>query len=175
MHRTHTCGQLNPHHLGEKVTLAGWIANRRDHGGITFIDLRDRYGISQLVFDPGVYPESASIIESARAEWVIKVEGEVRPRPVGQENENLSTGAIEIIVHTCTIVSKAKTPPFEINDHGNINEDIRLKYRYLDLRRDIQRKKIEFRAKVNNYTRKWFSEKGFLEVQTPIFTVSSPE
>jgi len=78
-------------------------------------------------------------------------------------------------VHTCTIVSKAKTPPFEINDHSNINEDIRLKYRYLDLRRDIQRKKIEFRAKVNNYTRKWFAEKGFLEVQTPIFTVSSPE
>ncbi len=175
MHRTHTCGQLNGHHLGEKVTLAGWIANRRDHGGIAFIDLRDRYGITQLVFDPQAYPESASTIESARAEWVIKIEGEVRPRPAGQENANLPTGSIEILVQTCTIVSKSKTPPFEVNDHGNINEDIRLKYRYLDLRRDIQRKKIEFRAKVNNYTRKWFGEKGFLEVQTPIFTVSSPE
>ena len=175
MHRTHTCGQLNSHHLGEKVTLAGWIANRRDHGGIAFIDLRDRYGISQLVFDPQTYPEAANTIESARAEWVIKIEGEVRARPAGQENTHLSTGTIEILVEKCAIVSKAKTPPFEINDHGNINEDIRLKYRYLDLRRDIQRKKIEFRAKVNNYTRKWFSEKGFLEVQTPIFTVSSPE
>jgi aspartyl-tRNA synthetase len=159
MHRTHTCGQLNAHHLGEKVTLSGWIANRRDHGGIAFIDLRDRYGITQLVFDPQSFPEAAALIESARAEWVIKIEGEVRSRPSGQENPNLSTGAIEILVHKCTIVSKAKTPPFEISDHGNINEDIRLKYRYLDLRRDIQRKKIEFRAKVNTYTRKWFSEK----------------
>jgi aspartyl-tRNA synthetase len=99
----------------------------------------------------------------------------VRPRPQGQTNAHLPTGEIEILVHACTIVSRAKTPPFEINDHGNINEDIRLKYRYLDLRREVQRKKIEFRAKVNDYTRKWFSEKGFLEVQTPIFTVSSPE
>lgn len=175
MYRTHTCGQLNAHHLWEKVTLAGWIANRRDHGWIIFIDLRDRYGISQLVFDAQYYPEAAGLIESARAEWVIQIEWEVRSRPTGQENTHLSTGEIEILVEKCTIISKAKTPPFEINDHGNINEDIRLKYRYLDLRRDIQRKKIEFRAKVNNYTRKWFSEKGFIEIQTPIFTVSSPE
>jgi len=175
MHRTHTCGQLNAHHLSEKVTLSGWIANRRDHGGIIFIDLRDRYGITQLVFDPQTHEEVTKIIESARSEWVIKIEWEVRSRPQGQTNAHLPTGEIEILVHACTIVSKAKTPPFEINDHGNINEDIRLKYRYLDLRREVQRKKIEFRAKVNDYTRKWFSEKGFLEVQTPIFTVSSPE
>jgi len=175
MHRTHTCGQLNAHHLGETITLAGWVANRRDHGGIAFIDLRDKYGITQLVFDPQAYPEAATSIDSARAEWVIKVVGEVRSRPSGQENAHLPTGSIEILVHTCTIISKSKTPPFEINDHGNINEDIRLKYRYLDLRREVQRKKIEFRAKVNNYTRKWFTEKGFLEIQTPIFTVSSPE
>ncbi len=175
MHRTHTCGQLNAHHLGEKVTLSGWIANRRDHGGITFIDLRDRYGITQLVFDPQLHPEAAGIIESARSEWVIKIEWEVRSRPAGQENNTLTTGAIEILVQTCQILSKSKTPPFDVSDHNTTNEDIRLKYRYIDLRRDIQRKKIEFRAKVNSYTRKWFSGKDFLEIQTPIFTVSSPE
>lgn len=175
MHRTHTCGQLNGHHLGEKVKLSGWIANRRDHGGIAFIDLRDRYGLTQLVFDPQLYPELIKIIENARSEWVITIEWEVRSRPQGQENNQLTTGTIEILVTSCIIVSRAKTPPFEINDHNTINEDIRLKYRYLDLRREIQRKKIEFRAKVNDYTRKWFREKWFLEIQTPIFTVSSPE
>lgn len=175
MHRSHTCGQLTAHHIGQKVTLSGWVANRRDHGGIIFIDIRDRYGITQLVFDPQTHTEAAQIIESARAEWVIKIEGEVRARPSGQENSELMTGAIEVLVHECSILSKAKTPPFEISDHSTSSEDIRYKYRYLDLRRDIQRKKIEFRAQVNAYAREWFRKNEFLEVQTPLFTVSSPE
>ncbi|MCB9806554.1 aspartate--tRNA ligase [Candidatus Peribacteria bacterium] len=140
-----------------------------------FIDIRDRYGITQLVFDPQTHAEASHIIESARAEWVIKIEGEVRARPSGQENNDLTTGAIEVLVSTCSILSKSKTPPFEISDHSASNEDIRYKYRYLDLRRDIQRKKIEFRAKVNAYAREWFQKNGFLEIQTPLFTVSSPE
>lgn len=175
MHRSHTCGQLTAHHIGQTVTLSGWVANRRDHGGIIFIDIRDRYGISQLVFDPQKSAETVTIIDAARSEWVIKIEGEVRARPAGQENPNLITGAIEVLVTGCSILSKAKTPPFEISDHSESSEDIRYKYRYLDLRRDVQRKKIEFRAQVNAYAREWFRNGGFLEVQTPIFTVSSPE
>ncbi len=175
MHRTHTCGELTTHHIDTIVTLSGWVANRRDHGGIIFIDLRDKYGITQLVFDPQEHPEAAQKIDPARSEWVVKIEGKVRARPVGQENKDIPTGSIEILVTRCEILSKSKTPPFEISDHSTSSEDIRYKYRYLDLRRDIQRKKIEFRAKVNAYTRKWFGEKQFLEVQTPLFTVSSPE
>jgi aspartyl-tRNA synthetase len=159
MHRSHTCGQLTAHHIGQTITLAGWVANRRDHGGIIFIDIRDKYGITQLVFDPQTHVEAAKIIESARAEWVIKIEGEVRARPSGQENSDLITGAIEIAVSACSIISRAKTPPFEISDHSASSEDIRYKYRYLDLRRDVQRKKIEFRATVNTYAREWFREK----------------
>ncbi len=175
MHRTHTCGQLNAHHIGQTVTLSGWVANRRDHGGIIFIDLRDRYGLTQVVFDPQTYAEAAKIVDAARSEWVIKIEWTVRARPEGQANNDLFTGAIEVLVHECSILNKAKTPPFEISDHSTSSEDIRYKYRYLDLRRDIQRKKIEFRAKVNAYAREWFRKNEFLEVQTPIFTVSSPE
>lgn len=175
MHRTHTCGQLTSHQIGQTVTLAGWIANRRDHGGIIFIDLRDRYGITQIVCDPNHEKKVTEIIDQARSEWVIKIEGTVRARPAGQENQNLTTGAVEVLVTKAEIISKSKTPPFEISDFGDINEDIRYKYRYLDLRRSIQRKKIEFRAVVNAYAREWFRDHDFLEVQTPIFTVSSPE
>ena len=114
-------------------------------------------------------------MDTARSEWVIKIEGTVRARPSGQENLAMNTGAIEVLVNACHILNKAKTPPFEISDHSTSSEDIRYKYRYLDLRRDVQRKKIEFRAKVNSYAREWFRGRDFLEVQTPIFTVSSPE
>lgn len=98
MHRTHTCGQLTAHNIGQAITLSGWVANRRDHGGIIFIDIRDKYGLTQLVFDPQTHPEVAAIIEPARAEWVVKIEGEVRARPSGQENSDLTTGAIEVLV-----------------------------------------------------------------------------
>ncbi|MDD3120175.1 MAG: OB-fold nucleic acid binding domain-containing protein, partial [Candidatus Gracilibacteria bacterium] len=175
MHRTHTCGDLNSSHIGQEITLAGWVNSRRDHGGIIFIDLRDRYGVTQIVFDPEDDKNAWEIADSCRSEFVIKVTGKVRPRPAGQENPKLKTGEIEIIISNIKILSKSKTPPFEISEFSEANEDIRLKYRYLDLRRKQTLNKIEYRAKLMHFTRNWFTEKNFLEIQTPIFTVSSPE
>lgn len=175
MHRTHTAGELNATHIGQTVTLSGWVANRRDHGGLIFIDLRDRYGITQTVFDPSSDKDAWAIADTFRSEYVVKLEGEVRARPEGQENPNLATGEIEVIIHSAKILSKSDVPPFEISEHTGASEDIRLKYRYLDLRRKSVFDKINYRAKMNKFTRDWFTEHGFLEVQTPLFTASSPE
>ncbi len=175
MHRTHTAGELTAKNIGETVTLAGWVANRRDHGGLIFIDLRDRYGITQTVYDPTENAEAHKIADTFRSEYVVKLVGKVRRRPEGQENERLSTGEIEVIISHAEVISKSEVPPFEINEHTWASEDIRLKYRYLDLRRKSIFDKIAFRAEMNKFTRDWFTEHGFLEVQTPIFTVSSPE
>lgn len=175
MHRTHTCGELNASHVGQTVTLSGWVANRRDHGGIIFIDLRDRYGITQTVYDPTVSESAWKIADAFRSEYVVKLVGNVRRRPDGQTNEKLATGEIEIIILEAQVLSESKTPPFEITDHVNTNEEIRLKHRYLDLRRRSVLDNVLFRAKMNHFTRNWFTENGFIEVQTPIFTVSSPE
>lgn len=175
MHRSHTAGELNASHIGQNVTLSGWVANRRDHGGLIFIDLRDRYGITQTVFDPSVYEDAWKIADTFRSEFVVKLEGTVRQRPEGQENKNISTGEIEVIISSAKILSKSDVPPFEISEHTGASEDIRLKYRYLDLRRKSVFDKIAYRAKMNKFTRDWFTENGFLEVQTPIFTASSPE
>ncbi len=175
MHRTHTAGEIDATHIGQTVTLAGWVANRRDHGGLIFIDLRDRYGITQTVYDPTENQEAWKIADTFRSEYVVKLIGKVRKRPEGQENERLSTGEIEVIISYAETISKSEVPPFEINEHTGASEDIRLKYRYLDLRRKSIFDKIAFRATMNKFTRDWFTEHGFLEVQTPIFTVSSPE
>jgi aspartyl-tRNA synthetase len=175
MHRSHTAGELNTSHIGQTVTLAAWVANRRDHGGLIFIDLRDRYGITQTVYDPTENAEAHAIADTFRSEYVVKVTGIVRARPEGQENDKLSTGGIEVIISHAEIISKSEVPPFEINEHTGAAEEIRLKYRYLDLRRKSIFDKIAFRAEMNKFTRDWFTENGFLEVQTPIFTASSPE
>lgn len=175
MHRTHTCGELTAAHIGQEVILSGWVANRRDHGGIIFIDLRDRYGITQMVFDPQDNEAAWKIADLFRSEYVVKLTGKVRPRPEGQANPNLVTGEIEIIVLSAQILAESKTPPFEISDHTTANEEIRFKHRYLDLRRAKVLENVKFRAVMNHFTRNWFTEKGFTEVQTPIFTVSSPE
>lgn len=176
MLRTHTCNDLTLRNVGEKVTLSGWVSNRRDHGGIIFIDLRDRYGITQIVFDPEFFAEPHQIADTFRSEFVIQVIGEVRSRPDGQANQNLHTWEIEIIVCETKILSKSKTPPFELDDHGaTSNEEIRYKHRFIDLRRRKVLNNVIFRSKFLNFTRNWFSENDFLEVQTPIFTVSSPE
>ena len=175
MHRTHTAGELTAKHIGETVTLSGWVANRRDHGWLIFIDLRDRYGITQTVYDPTENSEAHAIADTFRSEFVVKLTGKVRRRPEGQENEKLSTGEIEVIISKAEVLSKSEVPPFEINEHTGAAEEIRLKYRYLDLRRKSVFDKIAFRATMNKFTRDWFTENGFLEVQTPIFTVSSPE
>jgi aspartate--tRNA ligase len=175
MHRTHTAGELNASNIGQNVTLSGWVANRRDHGGLIFIDLRDRYGITQTVFDPSHNQDAWQIADTFRSEYVVKLTGVVRARPEGQENKNISTGEIEVIIHEAKILSKSDVPPFEVSEHTGASEDIRLKYRYLDLRRNSVFNKIAYRAMMNKYTRDWFTEKGFIEVQTPLFTASSPE
>lgn len=175
MHRSHTCGELTAAHIGQEVVLSGWVANRRDHGGIIFIDLRDRYGITQMVFDPQDNESAWKIADSFRSEYVVKLTGKVRHRPEGQTNPNLVTGEIEIITLSAEILAESKTPPFEISDHTTANEEIRFKHRYLDLRRAKVLENVKFRAIMNHFTRNWFTTKGFIEVQTPIFTVSSPE
>jgi aspartyl-tRNA synthetase len=175
MHRTHTAGELTSSHIGQTVTLAGWVANRRDHGWLIFIDLRDRYGITQTVYDPTENQDAWKVADTFRSEYVVKLTGIVRARPEGQTNDKLSTGEIEVIISKAEVISKSEVPPFEITEYTGAAEDIRLKYRYLDLRRKSIFDKIAFRAEMNKFTRDWFTEHGFLEVQTPIFTVSSPE
>lgn len=175
MHRTHTAGELNATHIGQTVTLSGWVANRRDHGGLIFIDLRDRYGITQTVYDPTENADAHKVADTFRSEYVVKLTGTVRARPEGQTNDKLSTGDIEVIISHAEILSKSEVPPFEINEHTGASEEIRLKYRYLDMRRKSIFDKIAFRAEMNKFTRDWFTDNGFIEIQTPIFTVSSPE
>ena len=177
MLRTHKCNELTSKNIGEKVELAGWVSNRRDHGGIVFIDLRDRYGLTQVVFDPEDNKEAWSIADSCRSEYVIKATGTVRPRPEWQANPNMVTWEIEVIINdNVEILSKSKTPPFEIDGHWELaNEEVRYTHRYIDLRREQALENIKFRSKFVAHTKNWFLQKDFLDVQTPIFTASSPE
>jgi len=175
MYRSHTCGQLNTSNIWQEVTLSGWVANRRDHGGIIFIDLRDRYGITQTVFDPEDDKTAWAIADTFRSEYVVKLTGVIRARPEGQANDKLVTGGIEVVIKKAEILAKSKTPPFEINDYTEANEEVRYKHRYIDLRRSGPLDNVMFRSKFLNYTRNWFTSRDFLDIQTPIFTVSSPE
>ncbi|MFK7779807.1 MAG: aspartate--tRNA ligase [Candidatus Gracilibacteria bacterium] len=176
MLRSHKCSELKKENIGEKVTLSGWVSNRRDHGGIIFIDLRDRYGLTQVVFDPEDDKLSWETANTFRSEYVIQVEGTVRSRPEGQANSRMETGEIEIIVSNVSLLSKSKTPPFELDEHSTeANEDIRLKYRYLDIRRKKILDYIKFRSSMTNYIRNWFSTRDFIDIQTPILANSSPE
>lgn len=176
MHRSHNCNELTAKNIGEEVTLSGWVSNRRDHGGIIFIDLRDRYGLSQVVFDPEDDKAAWELADTFRSEYVIKATGTVRSRPEGQANPNMFTGEIEVIISKVELISKAKTPPFELDGHWEqANEEIRLKYRYLDIRTQRIQDFIKFRSQMTTYTRNWFTQKDFLDVQTPILANSSPE
>ncbi|MEA3304183.1 MAG: aspartate--tRNA ligase [Patescibacteria group bacterium] len=177
MYRSHTCGELTAAHDKDKVVLSAWVRRRRDHGGLIFIDLADRYGMTQIVFDPESDRQAHAMADSLRSEYVIRVEGSVRKRPEGMTNPNMTTGEIEVLVSDLQIVSKSKTPPFELDESGSVEagEEVRLKHRYLDLRRQSVQNIMQFRAKMNKVTRDWFSSRDFTEVQTPIFTVSSPE
>ncbi len=177
MLRTHKCDELRSKNIWEEVTLSAWVSNRRDHWGIIFIDLRDRYGLTQVVFDPKDNVEAHKIADSFRSEYVIKVTWTVRARPEWQENPNMNTWEIEIIIDKLVeILSKSKTPPFELDGHCELaNEEIRYKHRYIDLRRAKALENIKFRSNFVNFTKNWFIEKDFLDVQTPIFTASSPE
>lgn len=175
MYRTHTCGDLRLSDKGKTVTLSGWVHRRRDHGGIIFIDLRDRYGLTQIVFDPKVNDEAWKTADSVRPEFVLKVKGEVRKRIEGQDNKNLSTGEIEVYIDEIEILNQSKTPPFEIDQEKAVNEELRLKYRYLDLRHERLRDNIILRHKMIKLIRDFMDKEGFLEIETPILIKGTPE
>ena len=175
MLRTHTCGELRITHLAETVTVAGWMQSRRDHGGVIFVDLRDRYGLTQVVFEPTHNPRVHEQADTLRREYVVKVTGKVRARREGMENPKLDTGQIEILADELEILNAAETPPFEIDDRTEASEDLRLQYRYLDLRRPIMRDRIIFRHKVVESVREYLNSKGFLEIETPLLIRSTPE
>lgn len=174
--RTFNCGSLRKENIGQTVTLAGWVHRRRDHGGLIFIDLRDRFGLTQLVFDPEKNPEAHTAGEKLRSEYVIAIEGKVIPRREGMTNPKLATGEIEVQVVTMEVLSRAKTPPFSICDEQiEVNEELRLKYRYLDIRRGDIAEKLVKRHKAMLATRHYLDENGFLEIATPILGKSTPE
>ena len=175
MKRTHTCGELTAKDVNKKVILAGWCATRRDHGGVIFIDLRDRYGITQIVFDPSDNIESHKAAESLRREDVLIVEGGVRNRPQGMANDRMHTGEIEILVSKIISTSRAQTPPIEIEDRLEASEETRLKYRYLDLRRPKMQKQIMFRYKIAMAIREYLTKENFIEIETPMLIKTTPE
>lgn len=173
--KTHTCGQLRTEHAGQTVTLAGWVHRRRDHGGLIFIDLRDRWGITQIVFNPDTSAEAHTAARDLRMEYVVKVTGSVRRRPPGLENPDLATGEIEVIAEVAEILNPAKTPPFYINEDSPVDETLRLRYRYLDLRRHRMQRNLILRHRVVKFIRDFLSDEGFIEVETPILFKSTPE
>lgn len=175
MYKTHTCGELGQDHIGEEVTLAGWVNRRRDHGGVTFIDLRDRAGIVQIVADPDTSPEAHALAESTRPEWVIQARGKVRARPDGMQNPALPTGQIEVEIIELNVLNPAKTPPFLINEEVEVDEMLRLKHRYLDLRHERLQRNLELRHQVVKFIRDFLSEMGFWEIETPILFKTTPE
>ena len=175
MKRTHRATELDIENVGEVITLNGWINSRRDHGGLIFIDLRDRSGLIQVVFSPEVNQEAFHRAEQVRSEYVVAVEGKVCRRPQETENPNLKTGKIEIYVEKMEVFSAARTPPFYIEDGIDVDETLRLKYRYLDLRRPEMRDNLMLRHRVIKIMRDFFDKNGFLEIETPILTKSTPE
>lgn len=175
MYRTHTCNDLNLKHKDAEVTLSGWVHRRRDHGGLIFIDLRDRYGLTQIVLDPADHAEAHKIAEGVRSEFVLKIKGIVRPRVEGAENKDLDTGEIEVLVNSVEILNTSITPPFEIDQDKKVNEEVRLKYRYLDLRRERMKNNVIMRHKIIKMIRDFMDKRDFIEVETPIMIKGTPE
>lgn len=173
--RTHNCNELRKSDVGTEVAVAGWVKSYRDHGNLVFIDLRDREGLVQLVFDPQAHPDVHKTARTLRTEWVIAAGGKVRPRGQGLENPKLDTGEIEIIVDELKILNTAKTPPFEIDSAESVNEEVRLTNRYIDLRRPSMQDKLRVRHKVAKIVRDFFDENGFWEIETPMLGKSTPE
>ena len=173
--RTSYCGMLTAEDIGKEVVLMGWAMRRRDHGGLIFVDLRDREGLAQIVFDPEIRAEAHRKAESVRNEFVLAVKGKVAPRPEGTVNPSLKTGEVEIIVSECKILNRSKALPFTLDEHVDVAENIRLKYRYLDLRRPALQKNLLLRSRVTEITREYLSKSGFVEIETPYLSKSSPE
>ncbi|MCH2325587.1 MAG: aspartate--tRNA ligase [Pseudomonadota bacterium] len=172
--RSHYCGELNESHVDEEVSLCGWVHRRRDHGGVIFLDVRDRQGIAQVVYDPDS-KESFAIAEGVRNEYVIQVKGRVRLRPEGTVNEDMPTGRIEVLGKELVILNAAKTPPMQLDEYSEVGEDVRLRYRYIDLRRPEMAEKLLFRSKVANTIRNFLDSNGFLDIETPLLTKATPE
>ncbi|MFC1915727.1 aspartate--tRNA ligase [Chloroflexota bacterium] len=175
MLKSHNCGELRKRHAGGRVTLAGWVDRRRDHGGLIFIDLRDREGIVQVAFNPETSKACHKVANKMRAEYVVKVSGEVAPRPRGTENSKLPTGEVEVIAQDAEILNPSRTPPFYINEDVEVDENLRLKYRYLDLRRPWMRESILLRHQTVKFIRDFLDANDFIEIETPILIKSTPE
>jgi len=173
--RTHYCGELRAEHIGQEVCLMGWVHRRRDHGGLIFIDLRDRTGIGQLALDPDRDPEAHGKAEAVRNEFVIAAKGKVSPRPEGTVNTTMITGEVEVEISELRILNPAKTPPFMLDEYTEVAESLRLKYRYLDLRRDTIQQNLIMRHQVAQTVRNYLTDNNFLEIETPILTKSTPE
>ena len=170
--RSHYCGQVNESLIGQDVSVAGWVHRRRDHGGVIFVDLRDREGLLQIVFDPDVKDVFTSA-ERLRSEFCIRITGKVRARPSGTANATLASGQVELLAKELEILSRAETPPFH---HDEVtNEELRLKYRYLDLRRDVMQKRIRLRHQVTRAMRDYLDNAGFIDIETPMLTKATPE
>ncbi len=172
--RSHYCGVLNTSNIDQEVTICGWVDRRRDHGGVIFIDLRDREGIVQVVFDPDV-KEQFELADKVRPEYVLKVTGKIRARSGATINKNMATGEVELYGTGIEILNAAQTPPFQLDEHISVGEDVRLKYRYLDLRRNTMQESLKFRSKVTNEIRNFLDDNGFLDIETPILTRATPE
>ena len=175
MYKTISCGDVRTEHVGRSVTLAGWVHRRRDHGSLIFIDLRDREGIVQAVFNPESAPDIHRDAEALRNEWVVQVTGQVVRRPEGTENPNLPSGEVEVSADHLVVLNESKTPPFYVNEDSEVDELLRLKYRYLDLRRSGMRESLVVRHRVVKFIRDFLDERGFLEIETPILIKSTPE
>jgi aspartyl-tRNA synthetase len=172
--RTHSCGALRGTDAGKEVVLAGWVSGRRDHGGVIFIDLRDREGLTQIVFNPSLFPDTSAMAQTLRAEFVVKIGGKVSQRPEGTKNSGLATGDVEILASQLEILNPSETPPFPLDEEG-VNEDLRLRYRYLDLRRPAMAESLRARHRAAFTVRHYLDRQGFLEIETPILFKSTPE
>ncbi|MFW2404015.1 MAG: aspartate--tRNA ligase [Gammaproteobacteria bacterium] len=170
--RTHYCGQINADAIGTEVEVAGWVHRRRDHGGVIFVDLRDREGLLQVVFDPDT-PEIFATAERIRSEYVLSVKGKVRPRPEGTVNPNLPSGEVEVLATDLVVLNESETPPFHHDEHAH--EDIRLRYRYIDLRREDMAERLRVRHRVTRTLRNFMDENGFVDIETPVLTRATPE
>ena len=174
MMRTHYCGQLNETLADQEVTLCGWVHRRRDHGGVIFLDIRDREGLAQVVFDPD-REDTFALADRVRSEYVVKVRGKVRPRPEGAVNPNMASGAIEVLGYDLEVLNQAETPPFPLDEYSDVGEETRLRFRYIDLRRPEMAAKLKLRSRITSSIRRYLDDNGFLDVETPILTRATPE
>ena len=172
--RTHYCGELNAKHIGDAITVCGWVHRRRDHGGVIFLDLRDRQGLLQVVVDPDT-EEAFATADRARSEWVMQVTGLVRARPEGTLNTEMPTGEIEVLGREVRVLNTADTPPFQLDEHAKVGEEVRLKHRYMDLRRPDMLENLMLRSRVTTFVRNFLADHGFVDTETPILTRATPE